>query len=257
MVVTDFRRKLDRYILREPVLFGEVETGQETLRRMASVERYNSWIHSRISPFLGERLLEVGCGLGNMTGYLLNRELVVAVDRLPESVSRVRDLFDHSPNLQAVEGDICDRRVVAGLLPYSLDTAVCINVLEHIENDALALRMMSRAVGNGGRVVVLAPAGAFLYGSLDIGLGHYRRYDLHDLVRKMEFAGCRVKMAFHMNVAGVPGWLLNSRILKRRLLPTDMLAVFNLLVPVFDRVERLVKPSVGLSVVVVGEVASV
>ncbi len=202
-------------------------------------------------------MLEIGCGLGNMTGYLLDRELVVAVDRLPESISMVKELFGRRSNVRAVVGDICDPGLLDRIRSYSVDTAVCINVLEHIENDVLALRMMAQAVGNGGRIVVLAPAGEYLYGTLDVGLGHYRRYQLSDLARKLESAHCRVEAAHHMNAAGVPGWLLNSKILKRRLLPRNMLEAFNILAPVLDRLERVLKPPLGLSALVVGEVVSV
>ncbi len=221
---------------------------------MASVERYNAWIHSRISPFLGRRVLEVGCGLGNMTGYLLDREIVVAVDRLPESVSAVKGLYGGSSNLRAIAGDICDLDVLSQVRRFSVDTAVCINVLEHIQDDAVALRRMAQAVGVGGRIVILAPAGEYLYGSLDIGLGHYRRYRLSDLVQKLESAHCRIETACHMNAAGVLGWLLNSRVLRRKLLPKNMLSAFNFLAPVFDSVEQVFKPPVGLSALVVAEV---
>ena len=43
--------------------------GYETLKRMATVERYNDWIYEVLAPFAGQRLLEVGCGIGNMTEY--------------------------------------------------------------------------------------------------------------------------------------------------------------------------------------------
>lgn len=239
---------------RQRIVFNDGETGQETLRRMASVDRYNSWIYSRLRPYLGQRILEVGCGLGNMTGYFLDRERVVALDRLRESVEMVADMYRDQPSVQCVEGDICDAELVARLGPHQFDTAVCINVLEHIENDALAIRMMARAVGHGGRVIVLAPACPSLYGSLDIGLGHYRRYRLSALSKVLEAVGCEIEDAFHMNVAGIPGWFLNSRILKRRLLPRKMLGLFNCLTPIFCALEQALNPPCGLSVVVVARV---
>ena len=241
-------------IERQPIVFDDPDTGRETLRRMASVDHYNSWIYRRIRPYLGRRILEVGCGLGNMTGYFLDAELVVSIDRLRESVALVQDQYRHLSNVEALEGDICDPALLPRLRSRSLDTAVCINVLEHVEDDVGALRMMARAVEPNGRVVVLAPAGRRLYGSLDVGLGHYRRYDLPELRRKVESTGCKVEDAFYMNVAGIPGWFLNSRVLKRALLPRRMLGLFNLLAPLFDAAERVLRPPLGLSAVEVGRV---
>jgi hypothetical protein len=44
-----------------------------------------------------------------------------------------------------------------------------------------------------------------------------------------------------MNLAGIPGWWLNSRVLKRRLLPEDQLRWFDRLAPIFIGSERLLR----------------
>ena len=68
---------------------------------------------------------------------------------------------------------------------------VCLNVLEHIEDDVSALENMKKALqATNGRLVLLVPAGPRLYSALDQNLGHFRRYDeagLRDLAAKTGF----------------------------------------------------------------------
>ncbi|MBK7201357.1 hypothetical protein [Candidatus Amarolinea dominans] len=82
-----------------PLEFAELDDpiGRETLRRMASVDRYNRWIYDEIAPYAGRRLLEVGCGIGNMTSYFLGLDEVVGLDRLPSSVRYVRPHLPTAP----------------------------------------------------------------------------------------------------------------------------------------------------------------
>ena len=45
--------------------------GAETLDIMAAAPRYNAWQYSRIAPWVGRRVLEVGSGIGNMSAHLM------------------------------------------------------------------------------------------------------------------------------------------------------------------------------------------
>ena len=216
----------------------EDSVGYETLRRMASVSHYNQWIFEEISPFAGKRVLEVGCGIGNMTAYFLDRELLVAIDRLRASVLLTRRRYQKNANVRVLWGDISDPRLPEQLASYAFDTAICINVLEHIEDDVAALRHMQRVLQPGGRLLLLVPAGRYMYGSLARALGHFRRYDRPQLQRAVTEAGFQPLQLRYMNLAGIPGWWLNSRLLKRQLLPEDQLRWFNRLAPFFIRSER-------------------
>jgi SAM-dependent methyltransferase len=225
--------------------------GIETLMRMADVEAYNAWVYRQIRPNLGERVLEVGCGIGNMTGYYVDRPLVVCVDLLQESLALVRSKFSGRPNLHAVRGDICTEATVATLAPYGCDTAVMLNVLEHIEDDTRALESIHRVLVPNGQLLLLVPAGRYLYGTLDHALGHYRRYEPDELRRLLTEGGYAIESLRYMNLAGVLGWFLNSRILRRRLLPRPQLALFNVLAPLFENVERLIPAPHGQSLIAI------
>ena len=220
--------------------------GVETLRRMASVDRYNRWIYDEIRAYAGQRILEVGCGIGNMTAFFLDRALLVALDLLPEAAALVREKYAGHANLITWQGDITSEATVARLEPYGFDTVVCLNVLEHIRDDARALAHMHRVLQQGGRLLLVTPAGRYLYGTLDQGLGHYRRYErkpLGDLVASVGFAVERLR---YMNLAGVPGWFLSSRVLRHRILPRAGLRGFNALAPLFIAAEKALRAVVDV-----------
>ena len=215
--------------------------GYETLRRMATVERYNAWIYDELAGSVGQRVLEVGCGIGNMTEYFIDRDLLVGVDLLPASVELTRQRHKKQENVLAHLGDITDTELVSALRHYHFDTVVCLNVLEHIEDDLLALRNMHDVLVPDGKLLLFVPAGAYMYGTLDTALGHYRRYERTLLAERVMAAGFSIQRLSYLNLAGIPGWWLNSRALKRQILPTSQLDWFNRLAPLFIRSERLLR----------------
>jgi 2-polyprenyl-3-methyl-5-hydroxy-6-metoxy-1,4-benzoquinol methylase len=212
--------------------------GRETLRRLASVQRYNDWLFDELRPHVGQRILEVGCGIGNMTTYFIERELIVALDVQAESLEMAAQKFPNHPNLALVQGDIADPAILPRLAPYEVDTVVCLNVLEHIKADDRALRHMLRLLKPGGQLLLFVPAGMYLYGTLDEGLHHWRRYEREALGKLVAAQGFEIVRLTYMNLAGIPGWWLNSRVLKRKLLPRRMLGLFNTLTPFFIWFER-------------------
>ncbi len=225
--------------------------GFETLLRMADVESYNRWVYHRIRPYLGERVLEVGCGIGNMTAYYVDRPHLACVDLLPESIALVRQQFPDHSNMHMVIGDICAASTAKALACKAFDTAVMINVLEHIADDARALTCIRDLLAADGYLALLVPAGRYLYGSLDEALGHHRRYEAPDLQALLLSSGYAIDTLRYMNLAGIVGWFLNARVFRRKLLPRPQLAIFNWLAPLFERLEDVVPPPVGQSLLAI------
>jgi SAM-dependent methyltransferase len=220
--------------------------GVETLRRMASVDRYNHWIFDEIKAYAGQRMLEVGCGIGNMTAYFLDRQLMVALDLLPESVALVHHKYGAHQNVIALQGDITNVSVTHKLQPYALDTVICLNVLEHIPNDLLALQQMYQVLQPAGRLLLVVPAGKYLYGTLDHELGHQRRYERQSLRELVMSTGFSIDRLYYINLAGVLGWFVSSRILRHRILPRAGLKGFNIFTPLFISVENTIRSLVDV-----------
>lgn len=230
-----------------PVAGPADDVGAETLRRMAGLERYNRWLHDRFDGYLGRRIFEVGSGIGNHTQYFADRDRVVASDIDPFYVKTLRSRFSTRGNVRIASFSFPltaqDRADIRG---ESIDTVVCLNVLEHIEDDRSTLLDFSAILPSGGRVVLLVPAMPALYGTLDRNLSHFRRYDREPLRALLRDSGFEVETLKYLNRPAVFGWWLSSRVLKRKVLPREQLAAFRLMMP-FLKWEETHDPSFGLS----------
>ncbi|MEW6320115.1 MAG: bifunctional glycosyltransferase/class I SAM-dependent methyltransferase [Acidobacteriota bacterium] len=225
--------------------------GEVTLRRMAQLAPYNRWLHERFEHHLGRRILEVGAGVGNQTRYLVDeRDRVIASDIEPDYLSALRIRFAESRNVRVASFRFplseADRADLAAEAP---DTIVCLNVLEHIEDHASTLRDFLSILPSGGRLVLLVPALKALYGTLDEHLDHFRRYEKAELDALVRDAGFEIDELRFLNRPGVFGWWLNSRVLRRTVLPKGQLRMFKRILPLLRREERH-PPSWGMSLLV-------
>jgi len=230
-------------------------TGAQTLEQLARARNYNRWLTDRLQRWVGRRVLEIGAGLGSMSEFILDRERVVLSDTDPYYLGRLGDRFAARSNvriaelrLPGVDGSIAAER---------LDTVICLNVLEHVPDDGASLAAMRTLLQDGGRLVLLVPSLPSIYGTLDEALGHVRRYTPAELRRKFRDAGFHLVHLEDFNLAGVPGWWFTGRVLKRRLIPSGSLGLYDALVPLF-RLERFLPPPwrVGQSLIAVGERAA-
>jgi len=220
---------------------------------MSKAANYFAWQSGLVRNELGRRVLEVGCGIGNFTGTLLDREAVIAVDVEPACVRRLMERYAGRDNLHAF---VCD---VAGpefhrLASFRPDSCVCLNVLEHIGNDRAALEAMASVLVSGGAIVLLVPAFQALYGRIDENLGHYRRYNRAGIRRLAESTGLHLRKVYYSNSIGYFGWWINAHILKLAAQSERQIEMFDrYLVPALARVERVVRPPFGQSLVAVLE----
>src|SRR2546422_9781415 len=74
--------------------------GAETLERLAGARNYNRWLTDRLQRWVGRRVLEIGAGLGNMSGVVLDRERVVLSDTDPYYLTRLRERFGRRPHVR-------------------------------------------------------------------------------------------------------------------------------------------------------------
>jgi SAM-dependent methyltransferase len=228
-----------------------MDTGPQTLEAIQGMDNFNRWMYERLAPSIGRRVLEVGAGIGNLTQFYLDRELVVATDVEEDHLAVLREKFGHLPHVPILKADFMDD-LVPLLGGYRFDTAVSSNVLEHILDDRKALENMFRVLVPGGHVVILVPAFMWLFGSLDEHLLHHRRYTRRELVEKVRTAGFEPVHVSWMNIFGMPGWFLNARIRRVQTLPPAQLRLFDRMVPVFRAFEKVMGPPVGQSLIIVG-----
>ncbi len=208
------------------------------LQQMARAHRFNRWMAETIEPYVGSDVLEIGAGIGNLTEFLCpGRRRYVATDADGHYLELLRDRLKQNPSLETA---ICEASHPPDLIRWrkSFDTAICLNVLEHISHDEATLSNILTALRPGGRAVILVPQGAAAFGSLDKVLLHQRRYSEPELTSKMSNAGFRVEKVVPFNRITYPGWILNSRILRRKTLSEVQLKCFDALVPLWRRIDR-------------------
>jgi 2-polyprenyl-3-methyl-5-hydroxy-6-metoxy-1,4-benzoquinol methylase len=220
------------------------DAGHETLRNLGAVAGFNRYMYRTIAPFLGRRVLEVGAGIGNLTIHLARGREVVATELDAGYVETLRHRFRDRVSVDVERWDVCE--------PFSrtsakFDSVVCLNVLEHIDDEGAALARVREVLRPDGALVLLVPAHPALFSSLDEAVGHRRRYARHDLETTLARAGYDIDRLFAFNFWGLFGWWLNGVVLRRRRLPGEQLSLFGRLSGPLTLVERLLGPPVGLS----------
>jgi len=222
---------------------------------MSRATRYFEWQARVAKQHLGRRVIETGCGTGNFTRHLTDRELVVGMDVVEECVERTRARFAGHANMQFRYLDVQNPEFLR-LKALRPDSIVCLNVLEHVRDDRLTLEHMHHVLVPGGRAVFLLPAFESLYGPIDRNLGHFRRYSKGAWRTLAEEAGFRVTELRYFNLLGFFGWWANAHILRRQTLSESQIELFDrVAVPVLSRIESWVEPPAGQSIFTVIEKA--
>jgi glycosyltransferase involved in cell wall biosynthesis len=240
-------------ILRYGLVEGaeSADPGYKTLQRMRKLRRYNEWVWRQLAPHVGDRVLEVGCGVGNVTQFLRNRELVLATDNNPDYLTITRNRFERNENI-AVRHIDWENPDLEDLRSYGFDTIVCLNVLEHLREDEKALAAFAELLVPGGKLLLQVPALPALYGEIDRAIGHHRRYRREELAGKLERAGFEPRELSYSNVPGVFGWWVNSVVLKRKSVPGVQARFANNLLPIL-RLERHLRLPFGMTLLAIAE----
>jgi len=237
----------------EDFSFKEIDLeGEETLDTIASATRFNRWMYDTIRPHCTGRILEIGSGIGNISRFFIDSGAdIVLSDVRDQYCNRLREKFPTN-DVQLIDlvTDGFELKYKGQLESY--DTIFALNVIEHIEDDDLAIVNIKKLLRPNGVCVILVPAFDFLYNSFDKDLYHFRRYDRSRLLRLMQphFKICSSR---YFNPVGILGWYVNGNILKKKLIPSDQMALFDRLVPIFKGVDFFTRQVMGLSVIAVGE----
>ena len=232
---------------------GDIKkTNTLTLSILEEAPAYHQWFFEKMRPWLGKTILEVGCGVGHLTGLLLGHGKVVPSDVNEDYLKIVANKFRNHLNLKEVFlWDI--RYPLPKELDEPIDSIVCSNVLEHIKEDEKTLDHFYQCLPHGGRLILLVPALKWLYNSLDQELGHFRRYSKGELHQKLKAQGFKVCHLTFVNGFGVFGWFFNGTLMRRRLLPVWQVRIFNKLVPFFIQLEKIIPTVMGQSLIAIGE----
>jgi SAM-dependent methyltransferase len=206
---------------------------------IVDARNYMAWIVATLRPYLGKDVLEVGIGHGSYYEYLGKLGRYRGVDIDPANVEGSRARY---PGGDFALADICSDEFRSRFAPSSIDTVVCCNVIEHIEDDNRAVGNLANALTPGGHLLILVPALRQLYGELDRLAGHHRRYDKPLMLKALAGAPVEILELRYFNPIGGLAWWLN-RFAQHRSLDDDAV---NAQIRIFDKyvlpVSKMVDP---------------
>ncbi|KQC06513.1 MAG: hypothetical protein APR62_07770 [Smithella sp. SDB] len=213
---------------------------------------YNRWIYNNIQNFIGNNILEVGAGIGNITDFIIFKKKLTLIDIEQSYIDylNTKYSFRDKSNFNVFRADIQD----IDSSPFAVtmyDTIICLNILEHLKNDHKAVENMISLLQPGGRLIILVPALNMLYGSMDKAFGHYRRYNKKQLKIIMQGKNLDIVKFYYLNFLGLFGWFINGRIFKNEELPENQTKIFDKLVPFLGFAEKIIKPPLGQSLILI------
>jgi len=229
-------------------IYAEDTYGSQILGRLNRAPRFTKWMADVIRPYVGEKVLEIGAGTGNLTIQLIPRALYRVSDINPLYLNYLEKVKLDRPYMEVGYTD--GEKGESFPKEQKFDTVICLNVVEHLADDLGALRNFREVLEDRGRAIILVPCGPWLFGSLDEVLGHHRRYTRKQLADLVEQAGFHLEHLLEFNRIGVIAWWLNARLLRRRTFGFWQIKMLNTFTPLFRVLDNLL-PLPPLSLIAV------
>lgn len=225
--------------------------GLHTLEAISKAHRFNRWMYEQVAPFMQGRILEIGSGIGNISAFFKESGSDITLSDIRSLYCEtLRNRFTGSvvEQLDLVHPDFHNRyRHLIG----AFDSAFALNVIEHINDDGLAMRNLSSLLKPGGLVLILVPAGPALYNQIDRGLAHFRRYTVKSLRQLMLQSGFTPQRSWMFNALGIPAWITGGWVLRNREIGGGQMNAYEKLVPLARLIDKCTFHRLGLSVIVV------
>jgi len=223
--------------------------GHITLENMSVATWYNWWTTQKFEKYLKGTILDAGCGHGSFTKSLTDYGVVTAIDTDSHCIKKTKKLV----GLQAKVGygNIEENSYFFGKAKR-FDSIVCINVIEHIQNDTKTVKNLISLLKPKGHLIILAPSHPFLHGSIDTAIGHYRRYTKSS-ISSLFSNHMSIRFMRRINFFGAIGWFVSGKLLHTQHVSSRSLKIFNTLAPVILRAEDIIEPPIGTSILVIAQ----
>lgn len=226
------------------------DAGKVALDALEQAPRFNRWMYDVIKPWMGANVAELGSGRGNLSKLLKDGRRLLATDYRQEYIDELKERWGALESVRIARMDLCEPANYEVVRNFQPDTVVCLNVLEHIEDDRAVLANLRRVLPKRARIVFLVPYNPKLTSEFDRQIGHFRRYASGELERKMFEAGFIVERQFFFNKVGVLGWWVGNTLFGQQTITAWQLKIYNFLTPLFRVLDKFL-PTSGLSTIVV------
>jgi len=228
------------------------------LEAMSFAANYHRWILSAFAPYLGTRMVEVGAGTGLFSELLLTRPaeslaLVEPSDAMYRVLRQRVEQLRPAAEVRTYNAIFVD---VASRLKEEQrpDSIIYVNVLEHIADDALELRLIRQTLADRGRAFIFVPALPWLYGNFDREVSHFRRYTKPELEGKCRREGFKILKLDYFDLMGVLPWWVQYRLLRASTLNPRAVRIYDrYAVPVTRAIESVITPPLGKNLLLIVE----
>ena len=219
----------------------------EVLAELEGATNYKAWVLELLRPFTQGHILEIGAGRGTYARELRG---------LGQSLTAVEPSARLIPPLRQQLTDLSDVTVINGTLidvtDGNFDTAVMLNVLEHVTDDRSLLTDIAARLAPGGRVCIWVPAFPSLFGEFDRLVGHCRRYRKRDLESLLVTSGFTIIESRYANLPGFFAWWLIVRVVGAKPTAGHLSTIYDRwFIPAIRAVEKRIKLPFGQSLFVV------
>jgi ubiquinone/menaquinone biosynthesis C-methylase UbiE len=222
-----------------------------SLHAMDESNHYNQWLCDSIFKFLGNEILDIGSGIGEIARLFCETsdKHVTMSDCSDVMLEHLAHAYSDMGRVSIMKLNIVDDLDPLAFVNKEIDTVTCVNVLEHIDDDLTALKRMRHILPRNGKLALIVPALPFLSGQLDESVGHFRRYTRRTLNPKLVKSCFEVESQFYMNFFGILTWFLSSRILRQRRLKRQVCSKLDKFIPFVRGLEALRRPPIGQTLV--------
>lgn len=177
--------------------------------QMQKATNYNQWTFDLFKEFIRGDVLEVGCGVGSFTRLFVEQgkfDTMHCVDISEPAIEHIKKK-DFARGLRI---DCMDLMDVEG----SYDFIVCMNVMEHVEDDRSFFSKLLSLLRPGGVLFHLVPSHRFLYSNFDVAAGHHRRYT-KEMMNAFELpADVELLRQYYFNMIGALGYWAVYKLMK-------------------------------------------
>jgi glycosyltransferase involved in cell wall biosynthesis len=217
-------------------IFQEDMLEAKTLLSLSRAKNFNGWLAQTISPYIGQNVLEIGSGIGNITRALLPKKSYFATDINPYYLKMIECIKSNNPCLNI---SFLDLNNIDEIFRKNnrFDTIICMNVIEHIDDDKTAIKNISKLLSHGGRAIILVPSGTWLYGSQDEAVGHKRRYSKKMIEDLEKISDLKVHKLLRFNKISTLPWYINGKIFKKTSFSRLQIYILDLLIPILKKID--------------------
>jgi len=177
--------------------------------QMQKATNYNQWTFEQFEKYIRGDVLEVGCGVGSFTKIITEKsefDSLYCIDISTPAIEHIRKR-NFGRNIKTECIDLIN---VTG----EYDFILCMNVMEHVEDDAAFFAKLLELLKPGGVLFHLVPSHKFLYSNFDTAAGHFKRYT-KEMMNELALPP-KVKLIrqYYFNPIGALGYWLIYKALK-------------------------------------------